>query len=545
MKPKICSLLLAATLLLTPCSQALAAENAAATDETASTGTIFVDSVTEDATPSAWAADDIQRAIDADLVPDELLGAWHRPITRLEFADLLTLLIRSRGYGFSPVTTENPFLDTESENARRLCNLGVMTGTYFNAFSPELPLTREAAAATVFRLASTVTLPTPYPDQCTAYTYEDQSDIYSWATSAVSFCYRTGILAGVGENCFAPKQTLTVEQAVLLSLRLTQYAADMEPTPLTMTAGSVPLLYSDNPEALTPNKFERSGIYTAETDLTDAQTIDVEYYHWNYMGSYQPMILGIVATNAADTAATIDIDNRGVGMGTDPTGVSEQCYQRFFLSKPQGTISLDAGQTKLILQDTLPGGTMMNARVRLTPHGDQLNIRLVALKALMANDFLPTLPRGIDDSNGRTAGVFSSSDRTVPIDAATVQNFTLCGNTTALRALNPGEYAQSIDDPLAVSYHGKAHMAYYIDGNFSIVYHLNFKNAAGKTLYIRPNDPSAKAAVGHYFVRTAVEGWHCVTGTVQNPIKITLSEDTSLDFLLLGGNYGNVGFHIA
>ncbi len=543
MKPKFCSAFLAVYLLFCPLSQVLAAEIPLTNDE--NTATAATDAIPETTAPSAWAAADIQRATDAGLVPDELLGAWQRPVTRLEFADLLTVLIRTRGYGFSTVTTENPFLDTDSENARRLCNLGVMTGTYFNTFSPDLPLTREAAAAAVFRLASTVTLPTPYPNQTAAYTYDDQSDLHSWASSAVSFCYRTGILTGIGENRFAPQQTLTVEQAVLLSLRLTQYAADMEPTPLTMTAGSVPLLYSDNPEILTPNKFERSGIYTAETDLTDAQTMDVEYYHWNYMGSYQPMILGIAATNSGDTAATIDIVNRGVGMGTDATSVSEQCYQRFFLSKPQGTISLDAGQTKLILQDTLPGGAMLNARVRLTPHGDQLNIRLVALKALMANHFLPTLPRGIDDSNGRTAGVFSTSDRTASIDAAAVQNFTLCGNTTALRALNPGEFPQSVDDPLAVSYHGKAHMAYYIDGNFSIVYHLNFKNAAGKTLYIRPNDPSAKAAVGHYFVRTALEGWHCVTGTVQSPVKIALSEDTSMDFLLLGGNYGNVGFHIA
>lgn len=535
MKHSFLAAALAVCLLTAPCA-AVETSAVAATGATAAATT---------SKPSSWALADLQTAIKAGLVPSELQGQWQRPITREEFADLMTALMHSRGYGYSAVTSVNPFSDTFSENARRLYTLGVMSGTSLHTFSPDAFVTREEGALFAYRLACTRVLPNPYPEQIATYTYQDNDHISPETLTAVSFCSRCKILGGAGNNAFSPQTTMTVEQAALMMLRLQQYAAAMVPSSLTMTAGGVPMLYSDNPEELIPRKFETYGIYTAETDLTDGQIIDAEYYHLSYMGSYQPMILGIAATNSSKTAATIDIVKRGVGIGTDGDSISEECYRRFFSSSLQDSVTIKAGETKLILQDTLPGGSVLNARIRLQAHGTGLNIRLVALKQLVSGDTLAKLPRGLDDGNGRTAGLFRYSERTTTIDASKVTNFTLCGNTASLWTLNPGEYPQSVSDPLAVFYHGQAHMEHFINGNYATIYHLRFTNTTGKSLYIRPDDPSSRNIPGRYLLYTTAQGWHCITATAASPVKLSLPAYASMDFLLLGGNYGNVGFHIA
>ncbi|MCB6366075.1 S-layer homology domain-containing protein [Intestinibacillus massiliensis] len=519
MKKEICAAALAACLLASP---ALAAS-----------------------APSDWAKNDLERAVSSGLVPSGLVGEWQRPITRAEFCALAQQLAKSQKNGFA-LPKENPFTDTDDENVLRLSAAGIVSGKSEGIFAPNDPLTRQEAATMLYRMTNTSVFPASYADQREQYAFADLEQINHWADDGVAFCYRTGVMSGVGENRFDPEGVYTVEQAVITALRMQAYAASQQPTPLTMEAAGVPMLYANNPEILDPRKFEKYGIYTAKTTMPVGEPIDAEYYHWSYMGSYQPMILGVAVTNNGKRTAQVTIDKRGVGLGQNSMEVSRECYEQFYESGPQEEpASIKPGETKLVVKDTLPGGTMINARVQLTAQSDGLSMKLVALKQEVASEFLDALPRGIDDGAGRTAGRFNFSERNVPVDASAVQYFTLCGNTAALWKLNPGEYPQERNaDPLAVKDTGTAPFTYFLNGNFATTYNLKFKNAAGKTLLIRPNDPTVADKRALYLMWTEERGWYSAEASVKKPHEIELTGDDEVRFLLLGGNYGNVGFRV-
>lgn len=498
------------------------------------------------AEPSAWAKEDITRAIEAQVVPESLVGAWQRPITRAEFCALAQQLAKTQNNGY-PLPKENPYTDTEDENVLRLSAAGIVSGKGEGIFAPNDPLTREEAATMLYRMTKTSVFPTPYADQREAYAFADAAAISAWASEGVAFCYQNGVMSGVGENRFAPGDVYTVEQAVLTALRMQQYARAQEPTPVTMEPAGIPMLYSNNPEILDPRKFEKYGIYTAKTSMPNGEPIDAEYYHWSYMGSYQPMILGVAVTNNGKRRASVTIDRHGVGTGTDSTRVSETCYKSFFASEPrEEAVEVEAGETKLVVKDILEGGTMINTRVQLTGHGENLSMKMVALKQEVGSEFLEALPRGIDDGAGRTAGLFNYSERNVPINADEVQNFTLCGNTAKLWKLNPNEYPKMRNaDPLAVKDTGTAPFTYFLNGNFATTYNIKFANAEGKTLYIRPNDPTVADKTALYLLWTEEKGWFSAEASVQAPYALRLSGDEEVRFLLLGGNFGNVGFRLS
>ncbi|MGE4549248.1 MAG: S-layer homology domain-containing protein [Intestinibacillus sp.] len=497
------------------------------------------------AEPSTWAKNDVETAVSAALVPDSLQGAWQRPITRAEFCALAQQLAKAQGNSYALPGT-NPFTDTEDENVLRLSGAGIVSGKSEGIFAPNDPITRQEAATMLYRMTNTPVFPASYADQRQTYDFADLTDVGSWATAGVAFCYRTGVMGGVGQNRFDPSGLYTVEQAVITALRMQKYAAAQQPTALTMTASGVPMLYSNNPEILDPRKFETYGIYTAKTAMPNGTPIDAEYYHWSYMGSYQPMILGVAVTNSGSKAATVTVEKRGVGLGTSPTKVSEQCYLDFYASEPQEEpVSIKAGETRLVVKDTLAGGTMINARYQLTGHADGLTMKLVALKQEVASQYLASLPRGIDDGAGRTAGLFNYSERTVPVDASALTNFTLCGNTAKLWKLNAGEFPQDrYTDSLAVKDTGTAPYSYFLNGNFATTYNLKFANAAGKTLSIRPNDWAVAKGAALYLLWTEDKGWFTAEASVAQPYTLELTGDDEIRFLLLGGNYGNVGFRL-
>lgn len=496
-------------------------------------------------TPSAWAKNDIVTAISDRLVPDALQSNWQRPITRAEFCTLGTVLLTAQGHTFAALTGDSPFTDTADEAVRRMHALGVVNGVTDTTFGPDAPITRQEAAAMLYRMTNSVALPTSYADERTPYAFADDDSIADWAKEAVTFCYRSGVMSGMGQNRFDPTSSYTVEQAVLTMLRLRSYATAQAPTPITMTAEGVPMLYSNNPEGFVTRKFERGGLYTAQTELKVNQPTDIEFYHWNYMGSYQPMKVGVVVTNSGNLAAQVSVLRKGIGVGLDSIDVSAKCYLDFYADQQPETISVEKGESKLITSTTVPGGSLINARYQLSTTSEGLTMKIVALKQDMASEYLAKLPRGTDDGAGRTAGLFKYSERRASVDASKVRNFMLCGNRPSHWKLNPGEYPQSYTDDLAAKDMGTANFTYFLNGNFATTYNLDFTNTSGKTLYIRPNDPAVKDGVGKYALYTPKQGWQVIEASVAQPYAIALDNTQSLRFLMLGGNYGNIGFHIA
>ena len=167
--------------------------------------------------PSTWAAELVNAAIAADLVPQTLRTKYTQPTTRAEFAALAVTLYENVTGKEIATTRSLPFTDTTDINAIKAAAIGVTTGTGDGTtFSPDLALTREQAATMLSRLAEA--LEKPLPDETA--TFADVASVSTWAVEAVGQMQTTGVMGGVGENKFAPKEAYTREQSIMTIMRL-------------------------------------------------------------------------------------------------------------------------------------------------------------------------------------------------------------------------------------------------------------------------------------------------------------------------------------
>ena len=100
---------------------------------------------------------------------------------------------------------------------------GVVSGYSDSVFGPNDPLTREQLATILWRYAGS-----PAVEGSASFT--DESDIASWAASAVAWAQESGYVSGVGGNRFAPDGTATRAQVAVILMRYDQ-AQTEEPSP--------------------------------------------------------------------------------------------------------------------------------------------------------------------------------------------------------------------------------------------------------------------------------------------------------------------------
>ena len=163
---------------------------------------------------STWAQVDVTTAINNGLVPQSLQKEYTQAATRAEFcAFAVNLYEKVMG---KEITERLTFTDTTDINVEKMAALGVVNGIGNNRFNPNASLTREQAATMLSRLADAIGKPLP---KQTA-TFSDNATISSWAFEAVGQMLTTGIMSGVGDNTFAPKNPYTREQSIVTILRL-------------------------------------------------------------------------------------------------------------------------------------------------------------------------------------------------------------------------------------------------------------------------------------------------------------------------------------
>ena len=165
-------------------------------------------------TASTWAHEHIIRAIELNLVPQNLQGAYAQATTRAEFAAFAVALYQSATS--RTITGRMEFDDTTDPNVQMMGYLGVVTGVGGGNFNPNGELTREQAAVMIARLADVVGQPLP----ASAPTFADNADISAWAIDAVGQMQAANIMGGVGDNLFAPAGDYTREQSIITILRL-------------------------------------------------------------------------------------------------------------------------------------------------------------------------------------------------------------------------------------------------------------------------------------------------------------------------------------
>jgi alpha-tubulin suppressor-like RCC1 family protein len=165
---------------------------------------------------SPWAVEQVNAAIEANLVPQSFQRNYTFATTRIEFAALAVRLYET-STGRVIATEANPFTDTADINAIKAYRINVTSGTGDGTtFSPDALLTREQAAAMLSRLADAIG--TSLPNQTA--TFADSGDISSWATDATGKMQASGIMSGVGNNLFSPGGPYTREQSLTTIMRL-------------------------------------------------------------------------------------------------------------------------------------------------------------------------------------------------------------------------------------------------------------------------------------------------------------------------------------
>ena len=166
---------------------------------------------------SEWAWADIDKAHALNIT--NFGGNYNFPgaITREGFCELIYNYVSE----FGELPTDSGrivFTDTDSMKVRVLNTLGIIKGKSERQFVPNDFLTREEAATILERLINVVH---PGMGTDTEYiTFADSSAISDWAMSSIQTIYKLGIMNGVGNDRFAPKDNYTTEQAIVTLVRV-------------------------------------------------------------------------------------------------------------------------------------------------------------------------------------------------------------------------------------------------------------------------------------------------------------------------------------
>ena len=201
---------------------------------------------------SAWAREDIIRAIELELVPQALQSNYTQATTRAEFTALAVALYENVQ---GEITGRVTFTDTNDVNVQKMAYLGVVTGVGNNRFEPNAALTREQAAVMLTRLAEA--LGQPFSRATPAFS--DNASISPWAIDGVGQAQASGIMGGVGDSRFAPLDPYTREQSIITMLRLfDMMGGDITESELVLTS---------NAEMLEQRVFELVNIERANYGL--------------------------------------------------------------------------------------------------------------------------------------------------------------------------------------------------------------------------------------------------------------------------------------
>lgn len=138
-------------------------------------------------------------------------------ITRAQFAALTVKLYEAMSGQSAPAAGSSPFTDTGDPAVIQAQALGFVSGVGNNQFAPDASVTREQAASMLSRVYEKLggTIP-----NVSKTTFADDGSVSNWARDAVAFMADKGIVSGTGNNNFSPKGNASIEQALVIALRM-------------------------------------------------------------------------------------------------------------------------------------------------------------------------------------------------------------------------------------------------------------------------------------------------------------------------------------
>lgn len=173
--------------------------------------------LTVDAEISDWAREQVDSAAVKGLMPDCLGDDFTVNITRAEFAAVAVELYEAMSGEEAPAPGESPFSDTSDPVIIQANALGIVNGKGGGKFAPSDPVTRQEAALMLSRVYTKLGGEIP---QVEGTTFADNGEISNWAMDAVAFMAGKEIVNGVGGNKFDPQGNASIEQALIIALRM-------------------------------------------------------------------------------------------------------------------------------------------------------------------------------------------------------------------------------------------------------------------------------------------------------------------------------------
>ncbi len=169
--------------------------------------------------PSNWAKAEIDKAIEYNLLPEKLQGAYRVNITREEFSEVAVNLYEALSGKQGILQGENSFTDTQNIKVRIANSLGIVNGIGDGKFAPNDAVTRQEISVMLYR---TLQAAKPGYDYSDLYNHKfaDYDMISSWAREAVSYLFGIEVINGVGDNLFSPRGNTSREQAIVLANRM-------------------------------------------------------------------------------------------------------------------------------------------------------------------------------------------------------------------------------------------------------------------------------------------------------------------------------------
>ncbi|MGM9550827.1 MAG: lectin-like protein [Clostridia bacterium] len=170
---------------------------------------------------SNWAQPELAEAEKLGIIPEILKEAdLTKSITREEFAAVSVKVFEAlSGTAALPAIT-NPFVDTNNLDVLKAYNLGVAIGVSSDRFDPDADLNREQCATMLTRVFKRVTIPgwsINNDDISLEFTmptpFADDDKISDWAKESVYFMNSNGIIKGIGDNKFGPRNITTEDEA--------------------------------------------------------------------------------------------------------------------------------------------------------------------------------------------------------------------------------------------------------------------------------------------------------------------------------------------
>lgn len=169
--------------------------------------------------PSSWAVAEIQDAISAGLVPQDLQNTYQSPVSRQDFCRLIWELLSRQPSVAQKLQASGAanFSDTSNEAVLNCAKLGIIGGTGGGRFEPNRNLKRSEAAKI---LALTTQLLKNEDGTLSAAppVFSDRSD-FGWAQPFIDYCAVNKIMNGE-DGAFNPEGAFSREQAIATVLRI-------------------------------------------------------------------------------------------------------------------------------------------------------------------------------------------------------------------------------------------------------------------------------------------------------------------------------------